>query len=1248
MDSNPLLVNALDLDRWADTQESQGVFPELMRRLLAQTPGVTNIDIRAHEGTAARGWDGTATSDGSSFLPKGELRFEFGTNKQSKTKADEDYNKRAEQIVGKSDETFVFATPRNWAGAAEWAKQRSGENKFVSVEAFDAHRLEGWLQSLPAVHYWISEQLGKCVSGAQTLTSWWEEVQGRLKPKTKIPAEFHIAGREEAQQRTIRLLEQRSPYFTVQASWCDDALSFLYAAFKERDIEALRKTLVVHNAEAWQRLTECSSSLILVPLFEDPNFRLADRNGHTVIRVLGGNWMSNEVDTTVVLPKIRRDVGTNVLLKMPGIDSGEAYALAGLAVRNMATFYQSLSRDRVNSGWAQGKIATKILAPLVLVGAWEALNSDDLGSIAEFIGVGEDEINEALEELISTYSLDPPFMMSGGVWRLVDPLNAAKLLLPRLTEEHLARWAEYVQRVLLCEDAMEGLSFTELILAQLRGEHPPVSSDLREHSARGLALAATTCDAVSMRTGAVSNRIDSIVANLLNSAFQDDTGRVLLRLSAFLPLLAEASPSVFLEFIEADLSRDEPVTACLFRREKSSFFGWSSSIHDLLIAMECLCWSRVHFGRAARLLVKLADLAPDDKDAEQCLNSSEKVLVGWVKLSAGDCDDKVAVLKWALEEYPNIGWPLLGKVLLSQQVFPVPYEPVYRDWQVEKGQASEWERSEYVRKVLIEAVCLAECAADRWMSLLGVLDYVSPDDRSMLLQEFRNVATRSNWKADEVLEVYLCTVTFVCRHQVHSRASRALSAEDLQSIIDVMSDMEPCDDPRRFAWLFTDEIEISIDGLTMWDSGFSDALREKRAEAIVVVLSDGLDQLSVLVGYVKDPYCVGQLLADFSSSAIDSEMFVWLEGESSALREAAIAYIQSRAQRQTSEWARSILKSDSLSLGCKQRFVAALPAAKEYWEVVGSFGNLLVRAYWENISVVSIAAENRADGVGHLLEQGFYARAINLLGWMLYDEQELTASQVVEALSRLGGSSDNLGDSFLSYNVAELLKWLEQKDFENSALPMLEFKFFDYVFHHEPSRALYHYLGSDPDNFVSLVQLSYSTDDKRIPEELRSVYKQRCWSVLNNWQYLPGLRDDGSIDAEHLAGWVNCARTRFNADSCERDYDGRIGEVLACSPDGKDGMWPAEEVRVILETLKNSRLEAGVIRGRLNRRGVTSRGVFDGGSQDNAVADSYWDNARKMNACSPRTAAMHTVLAQEYDRDALLEDTRAERRGTQG
>lgn len=1243
MDSNPLSVNALDLHSWAATEESKGAFPELMRRLLAQTPGVTNINIRACEGTAAPGWDGTATSAGSAFLPKGELRFEFGTNQDPKRKANEDYEKRAQEAAGTTKEVFLFATPRNWAGAAAWAKERQNEGVFASVEAFDAHRLEGWLQSVPAVHLWISERLGKPVLGAKTLTSWWEEFQGRL--KTGIPAKFHIAGREKEQQRTVRLLKERSLFFTVQASWRDDALSFLYAVLKEADPVELDKTLVVCSAEAWQRLTVCSSPMILVPLFEDPDFRLARRNGHVVIRVLGGDRMSNEAATTVVLPKIRRDIGANVLREMRDIGCTDAYALAGIAVRNMAALYRLLSRDRMNPCWAQGKIATRILAPLVLVGAWEAENSDDLRMIAEFIGVGEDEIKDALEDLIDTHPSDPPFVLSGGVWRLVDPLNAAKLLLPRLTQEHLVRWGKYVETVLLCEDPLEGLSSGELILAQLRGEHTPVSSELREHSARGLALAAATCDAETMRARGVSNRIDGIVTKLLNSAFQDDAGRVLRRLSFSLPVLAEASPSVFLRFIENDLSGDEPVTACLFDREKSSFFGWSSSIHDLLVAMECLCWSRANFGRAARLLVKLADLAPDDEETERCLNSSEKVLVGWAKLSAGNCDDKVAVLKWALDEYSNVGWRLMEKVLRSQQIFPTPYEPVYRDWKVEKQQASEEERGDYVRKALTEAVSLAQCFADRWLSLLGVLDYVSADDRSMLVEELWNALSRSSWNADEVLKVYLFTVAFVSRHQAHRQASWALSAEDLQPFVDVMSAIEPCDDPRKFAWLFNDEIEISIDGLAMWDAGYSDALREKRAEAIDVVLSRGLDQLRVLVDYVKNPRCVGQVLADLAFSVIDSEMFAWLEGDSPALSEAALAYVQRTSDRREVDWACSILKSDLLSSEGKKRFIAALPAQKEYWEVVGKLEETLAQAYWENVNVLLIQQNDRLEGVEHLLERGCTSHAIRLLAWMLHDEQELDVSRVVEALLGLVSLSDQLDRPSLSYDVAQLLKWLEQEDFGNPALPMLEFKFFDYVFDHEPTNALYRSFGNDPDGFASLVQSLYSTDNIGIPEESRSVYKQRCWSVLYNWQHLPGLRDDGTIDGVYLVEWIDRVRTRLSVEGSERDYDGQIGEVLASSPDGKDGMWPAEEVRDLIESLRNLKMEAGLRRGRVNRRGVTSRGVFDGGTQEAALAEHYRENARRMNARWPRTAAILSILAKEYEGEALREDIEAEQRG---
>lgn len=94
--NNPELVTAVEIQQWANRDHAKTTFPELIRRLLAQTPGITNLDIRAHEGVAASGWDGSASSSGSAYLPAGELRFEFGTNKNTKRKAQSDYDKRIE------------------------------------------------------------------------------------------------------------------------------------------------------------------------------------------------------------------------------------------------------------------------------------------------------------------------------------------------------------------------------------------------------------------------------------------------------------------------------------------------------------------------------------------------------------------------------------------------------------------------------------------------------------------------------------------------------------------------------------------------------------------------------------------------------------------------------------------------------------------------------------------------------------------------------------------------------------------------------------------------------------------------------------------------------------------------------------------------------------------------------------------------------------------------------------------------
>ena len=361
MGTNPLLASAVDLDRWADTLESRGAFPELMRRLLAQTPGITNIDIRAHEGTAAPGWDGTATSDGSSFLPKGELRFEFGTDKQPKTKADTDYKKRVEKITGKSDEIFVFVTPRNWAGAASWTKERRQEGAFASVEAYDAHRLEGWLQSTPAVHYWLSEKLGKPVLGAQTLTSWWAQL--RRNCTIEVPPEFHSVGRSNESERLMQLVSRDGTVFTVQALWRNDAVAFCHAVLLEKDHTELERTLVVSNPEAWRYLAMQSSTLILIPVFDNADIGLALENGHRVIHPVPVVNESRDDGDIVRLPKIDRR-GGSTLLNGAGLDYSSADKLSSLSRRSMSGFYRRISVDkkRRQPEWAKDRKTVSVLA----------------------------------------------------------------------------------------------------------------------------------------------------------------------------------------------------------------------------------------------------------------------------------------------------------------------------------------------------------------------------------------------------------------------------------------------------------------------------------------------------------------------------------------------------------------------------------------------------------------------------------------------------------------------------------------------------------------------------------------------------------------------------------------------------------------------------------------------------------------------------------------------------------------------
>lgn len=1244
----PELASASRLTEWAAHDDAKGAFPELMRRLLSQTPGVTNIDIRAHEGIAAPGWDGSATSSGSPYLPAGELRFEFGTDKDSKHKAQADYDKRVSALPKDNNAVFVFATPRSWAGGRGWASERAGEKQWAGVKVIDAHVLEGWLQETPAVHYWLSERLGFRPRDAQTLARWWESFQARVDPA--IPPPFFAAGRDSQVKELLSSLTGAGAggvIATVRAPWRDEALAFVHAALVTEPALANRAVVVTDEA-AWTRLVASREPMILIPQFENANLKAAEDGGHRVILVAGLDEPVRR-GKAIELPKVDRDAARHSLAGL-GLGSDSAESIVALARRSMPAMFRSLARDpRAMPAWSLDERTSALLAPLVLAGSWESSVGDG-ELLQQLTGVGVDEIQRTLKSLAKR--ADTPFVVSGGLWRLASPEEAAFLLLRDIDPDVLDRWADLVPQALLREDPRESMGAVERMTADFKGgDVAAYSRTLREHLAAGLALAAASAADLPVDLH-MQARVDRIVHRLMDAASKDGSGATWARLSGHLPLLAEASPEVLLDAMEADLASPPSLLATLFRDSDGDgdLFGPSSPHPSLLWALETLCWAPEHFGRAAALLAKLAAIDPGGRLSNRPLESLANVTSGWIAHSGATTRDKLDVIKRALEIAPNVGWSLLMELWPGgHKMISVPPRATYRDWAPPSQPVTYADWGLFVHELVELAITAAEESAERWSQLVPKFDDVPSNERRSLTDTFQRVAERSSWNADERYGAWEALDAEITRHEAHPTADWVMKPDGLQALKELAAALEPTHDPRRHSSLFG--WRAPVPGLRLGDSGYDEALSALQRRAIEDVLGGGVSELESLVVDVKQPHTVGVHLAQIPA-APEASIVAWLDSDSSNLREAAAAYARLKIYDNGIGWLQSVLSQErALSDQARSSLMTAVPFEKRFWTAVDGMEGDLRSAYWSSVSYYGVPKGERAEGVGVLLENVRPWQAVGLLSGMLHDKQTPETDLVKRALRGVLESQGAIDERQMSgYYIETLLEYLEAKAPDDPDLPRLEFLFFRLTHDHQPSGALYRKLSADPDEFVELVKLVFRAEGepKRKLTDKDQAFAGLGWSVLHEWSLLPGLRPDGTIDGQHLAAWIRSARLAL-ADSGRASIgDELIGRVLASSPAGQDAAWPAEEVRDIVETLLNARIELGLRIGRTNQRGVTSRGIYDGGDQERALEKDYREMAARIATRWPRSARILRDIADHYKGEAAFHDADAERWGDQG
>lgn len=1232
----PELVTANELNQWADLLDSKGAFPDLMRRLLAATPGITNLDVRAFEGVAARGWDGHATSTGTFVLPAGELRFEFGTNRDPKVKATSDFDHRDPD----RSLTFVAATPRNWPGGASWADERRAEDKFADVKAIDAHVLEQWLIETPAVHLWISERLGYNPRGARTLEKWWSDFAARTWPV--LPPKLFLAGRE-SQVIAVRDALTSAPdgeVAVIRAPWREESLAFLYGSL-ESTPEMLQRVVVVDDAATWSRVVLSLTPLILVPLFEAPAeiSEALDRR-HYVVAV------ASETDVVrnsklISLPKVGRDAADLALREaFPDLDKRQS--IIALARRSMPAMMRGISREPrfTAPDWARDSTVVSIVAPLTLVGRWSNIEGD-LAALENLTGHSRDDINRQLQSLLARG--DAPFIRSAGSWRLASPTEASLLLFPMLTSSEIHRWTELVREVLLETDPHDVVDTVTRLTASATGTRPDFSETLRRGVANGVALTASVSDYLT--NGAELQRaVDELVCGLLTAAEADETGSTWRRLSRWLPDLAEASPGIFLNAVEQDLDRDEPILRTMFQDTSSGGFGASSSHPSLLWALERLSWSSEYFPLAADLLAKLNTIDPGGKLSNRPLESLLQMSYGWIANSGADSAAKIALVERILARDPATGWTLVIGLWPSAHAVASPTaQPSYRVWAAPQDGVSYAEWGEFAHRLTEIAVRAAGFDADRWKEMIPRINDLPQRDREQILTRLRGVIPNQQWTPEARYEVWEALRSEAAHHEEFPDATWALPPEQLSAYHELADLLEPHDDARRFASLFG--WRVVTPGLTSEDPGYAEALDRLREEAIRATLAAGGEALTALTREAQLVNPISISLAK-REEAPTSTIFGWLSSGEAKLVKAAVMYANIKMVEEGFAWLeRTLAEPDFDDPVGRANLMAAVPFSRAFWERVHTLDSDLREQYWTRIHAIHVPRDEWEDAGEVLLQHERQWKALELLSFMLHEKLTPKVDHVKAVFDTILSRNDAPEDPTMDgYYAQQLLQFLEAQVPDDADLPRYEFALSPMLHGNQPTRALYRLLGREPQEFVQMIQTLYRAegDPKRTPSAQEQAFGHLAFNVLRNWRSVPGQRDDGTIDGEALFAWVRAARLALSDSGRGSVGDEQIGEMLAASPVGSDGIWPAEEVRDVIDTLGSSRIDTGVNIGRSNRRGMTSRGAFEGGTQERALEEQYRKDADTIATRWPRTARVLRSIAEGYRSQARMHDLEAE------
>lgn len=1269
MKTRPGYVDRNKLQSWADTRASQSDFPRLVRRLILETtPGLVELGMPAGDGVAAGDWDGSVrTTKATAWVPDGLSVWELSVNSSPNKKADEDYSNRTDTPDGTptTDCTYVEAILRPWTARATWARGKRGNQVWRDVKALGLDDIETWLEAAPITWAWLSEELGLSPYGLRTGLTWWREWAGQTNPV--LTPEVVLAGRTDTAKDLEDRLALPGSVTTVAGASMEEVCAFFAAIAVNLDAQGeaqmLARLAFVDDVSTWRQLTTSSQPLILVP-----------RTPGLASEILAGTVhnfcvpvLSNEGADATLSALSAADVAA--ALTSAGVtDRDKADALGRLARRSLTGLRRNLAVKAVlhRPTWADAS-PSRNFRSILLAGSWGDNAEGDRSILEALTGTDYESFREAITG-IADNPTDPLVIRTGGAWHLVSAVDAWMLLVSKLTHDDMKRFEAIVEMVLAEGDPALDLPWDQRWRASIDGKTRRYSGDLRHGLAQSLALLGMYGGTVTLSGGASgSDFANYLVRKLLDWASADGTGQAWQSLADILPLLAEAGPDAFLDAVGAATAGNDPLLATMFQdnADESGLFSGGSPHSNLLWALECVSWSPDHFGRAVDLLARLDEIDPGGRMSNRPAASLAAIFRPWHPDSSVNPDRRITVLDTLRHRHPDAAWKLECSMLPERHGTHFPISaPTFRTWKPDKRSVTYGE----IWKMTTAAVerCIDDAGEDaqRWSTILAHASELPPGDRERVVAALDSMADQPEPElaTDFQNAVWRKLVDLIGRHRQFPDAAWALPEEELGKLDALATRYLPKSAYLRLIGLF--QSWTPYIGARRQDDyeGFECELSRQRVEAIKEIEAEGgFDAITRLAYDASVHGSVGVALATAGSSH-DEELVGWLASDDQDLTTTAMSYFSARYALEGFDLITGLLERDDLTIDQRARLLlVARDNLPEAWALAAADSELETR-YWAAFQPLGFGQDfdKMEEVADRLIEAGRHADVLHLMSMYSHIDKEgrrpQAANLTVRALDGLlADQSQSAAARDLSvYDFQQLFAYLEamREHLDPDELVRLQWSYLPALGYDAKVPALSESLAADPAAFVGIVCTVYrarptsgdeeENEDQADDEQRDASMATNAYRVLNAWDSPPGLVD-GVMDAEVLRAWLDSAMELLAERGRTEVGLQHIGQVLGHTPPDADGTWPGVVVRDLLEEVQLDHIETGLYLHILNSRGVTSRGLEDGGVQELKLAADYRAKAEALADGAPRVAALFRRIAVSYESDARRNEEDAER-----